>query len=423
MMASPMPDDSASQPPLRLLRVLTRPNLGGPTRQAIALWHAQRSLGIETLLVTGAVGPEEVELSPAGHDVPQLPPDARRAGALRPGWLQLADLRRGVDPLADRRAGRELRQLIRAWRPHVVHTHTSKAGMVGRRAARAERVPVVAHTFHGHVLHDYFSWLPSLLLGRLERRLARHTDLLFAVSGSCADELAACRVAPRSRFVVTPPAVEVPKALGRDAARARLGLAADAWVVAAVGRLVPIKRLHDFVEMVAGGGPPAGPAGELPGDQPGDLHGDLLGDGPLRDQLTAQAERTCGGRLRVRGAEPDAARLLPAYDAVVLPSVREGCPLVAIEAFLAGVPVVGYDVPGVRDALGSVGRGLLVPVADGPAGLLEAVVRIRNDANLRSTLVDQAVAASRQCRPEVVGRQLAAAYRGALAAGGSSVTI
>lgn len=391
-MASPMPYDSvASDRPLRLLRVLTRPNLGGPTRQAIALWHAQRALGIETLLVTGTVGPEEVELSPATHDVPEV-------SLARPeaGWLRLDGLRRGVDPFGDRRAGRQIREAIRAWRPDVVHTHTSKAGMVGRRAAFAENVRLVAHTFHGHVLKDYFSWLPSLLLGRLERRLARRTDLLFAVSGSCADELAAGGVAARERFVVTPPAVEVPPALAREAARSRLGLSADTWAVAAVGRLVPIKRLQDFVAMVA---------------RSEELHGDVLGDGPLRQELIAQANRECGERMRVRGAEPDAARLLPAYDAVVLPSVREGCPLVAIEAFAARVPVVGYDVPGVRDALADVGRGLLVAPADGPAGLLQAVQRLRKDARLRAELVDEAAVASERCSPDAVGRQLAAAYR------------
>ena len=393
MICSPMSSVSAAAArPLRVMRVLTRPNLGGPTRQAIALWHAHRAGGVETLLVTGVVGDGEAILSPAAHGVPA----AAGAGA---GWLELPHLRRGVDPVADARACRGIRQLIRAFRPDVVHTHTSKAGVVARRAAFAERVPAVAHTFHGHVLRDYFGAVSSWWLRRLERRLAARTDLLLAVSASCADELAALDVAPRDRFLVTPPAVATSPALPRADARARLGLARDAWAVAAVGRLVPIKRLEDFVRMV--GGAPS-------------LCGDVLGEGPQRAALATLAERRCGGRLRLLGSEPDAARLLPAYDAVVMPSVREGCPLVAIEAFAAGVPVVGYDVPGVRDALASLGRGLLVPVGDGPGGLLAAVSRLREDGALRRELVASATSAVMQCSPAAVGAALTEGYRRAL---------
>ena len=233
--------DPSGSRPLRVVRVLTRPNLGGPTRQAIALWHAHRDLGIETVLVTGVVGPEEVELSPAVHGVPAAPSDGSGAG-----WLQLPDMRRGVDLFGDRRARRALRNIIQRFQPDVVHTHTSKAGLIGRKAALAERVPVTAHTFHGHVLKDYFGKLPSMLLAALERRLARHTNLLFAISPSCADELAECRVAARDRFEVIAPAVAMPVAMARSVAREQLGIDAEQWRVCAVGRLVPIKRLADF---------------------------------------------------------------------------------------------------------------------------------------------------------------------------------
>lgn len=384
-------EDPFGSRPLRVVRVLTRPNLGGPTRQAIALWHAHRELGVETLLVTGVVGPEEVQLSPADHDVPAAPTDGSAAG-----WLQLPDMRRGVAPFADRRAQRALREIIRQFRADVVHTHTSKAGLIGRKAAWAERVPVTAHTFHGHVLKDYFATLPSMLLAALERRLASRTDLLFAISPSCADELADCRVAARDRFEVIAPAVAVPAAMDRAAAREQLGIGTEQWRVCAVGRLVPIKRLADFVMAVAG---------------VSELHGDVIGDGPERAALQQLATQHAGGRIRMQGTEPDIARLLPGYDAVVLPSVREGCPLVAIEAFAAGVPVVGYDVPGVRDALSHFGRGVLVPVADGPAGLARALAALRADGSVQSRLVSDAYRAVHACSPPVVAVRLLSAYR------------
>lgn len=377
--------------PLRLLRVLTRPNLGGPTRQAIALWHAHAALGVETLLVTGTVGPEEVQLSPAAHGVPMAPSDGNG-----PGWLQLPCLQRGIAVMGDLRARRALRGLMRTFRPDVVHSHTSKAGYIARRAAFAERIEVVAHTFHGHVLKDYFGRLPSLGLAWLERRLARRTHVLFAISPSCADELAECQVAARERFVVTAPAVALPSVMSRERGRQQLGIEPNEWRVCAVGRLVPIKRLGDFVHAVA---------------IAKSLHGDVIGDGPERARLQQLATQQAPGRVVIRGVEPDIARLLPAYDAVVLPSVREGCPLVAIEAFAAGVPVVGYDVPGVRDALRHFGRGLLVPEASGPAGLAGALQALRDQDALRLEQIRAARRAAVACHPDVVAAAHLLAYQ------------
>ena len=135
----------------------------------------------------------------------------------------------------------------------------------------------------------------------------------------------------------------------------------------------------------------------------------------IRDEtspaLEALAARLVPGRVAIRAPEPEIAALLPAYDAVVLPSVREGCPLVAIEAFAAGVPVVGYDVPGVRDALSHFGRGVLVPEADGPAGLVGALVALRGDDAARQELVSSARGAVDACAPAAVAAQLLGAYR------------
>lgn len=381
---------------MRVMRILTRPNLGGPTRQAVALWHAHAELGVQTLLVTGMVDPTEAELSPAAGGVPGLGFETALAqGPAASGWVVVPGLQRGVAPLADRAAGKALRALIRAFAPDVVHTHTSKAGWLGRAAARAVGVRRIAHTFHGHVLQDYFGRGVSWLLARLEARLAARTDLLFAVSESCADELAAAGVAPRERFVVVPPAVAVPSARPREAARAGLGIADGERRAVCVGRLVPVKRVGDFVRMVE-----LGP----------EWGGDVVGDGPLHAAIEAQAT-PLGGRLRLLGARADIAAALAAYDVLVLPSVREGCPLVAVEAFAAGVPVVGYDVPGVRDALQVWGRGLLVPPARGPEGLLAAIRRLAADPDLQRDCVTAGQAAVGRFAPAAVAARLLAAYR------------
>jgi glycosyltransferase involved in cell wall biosynthesis len=381
---------------MRVMRVVTRPNLGGPTRQAIALWHEHRALGASTLLVTGVVDRGEVGLDPAAFGVPRLSFDeALQRGAEAAGWVELPHLRRGLAPWSDLRASRALQRLLARMRPDVVHTHTSKAGCLGRRAALRAGAPVLVHTFHGHVLQDYFGEAVSAWLRRLERRLAARTQLLVAVSDSCADELAAAGVAARDRFVVVPPAVPFAALLSREAARARLGIGRDEFRLACVGRLVPIKRVAHFVDLLA---------------QRPEFGGCVFGDGPERARLQARVQAVAADRVHLRGAVADVASLLPAYDALVLPSVREGCPLVAVEAFRAGVPVVGYDVPGVRDVLTRWGGGLLVPVAAGPAGLAEAVARLAAAPDLAASLVARARDGVDRFAPATVARQLLAAY-------------
>ncbi|MCA8965836.1 MAG: glycosyltransferase, partial [Planctomycetes bacterium] len=357
-------------------------------------WHAHRALGVATLLVTGAVGPEESQLSPADGGVPQISlADVERLGPDANGWLVLPSLRRGVDPLGDLRAAAQLRRVLRLVRPDVVHTHTSKAGWIGRRAARAVGVPCVAHTFHGLVLRDYFGALGSWWLRRLERRLARRTDLLFAVSASCREELVELGVAAAERIAVLSPAVPLPAALPRGEARRQLDIDGQDRRAVFVGRDAPVKRLEHFVAAIA-----AAPA----------WSGDVVGLGAWPAALEAHVHRAAG-RLRLCGPDPQIAQKLAAYDALVLPSRREGLPLVAIEAFAAGVPVVGYDVPGVGDALAE-GRGILVPESAGPAGLAAALARLADGA-----LPDVAAARAMAevCAPRAVAARLLAAYAAA----------
>lgn len=378
---------------MRVMRILTRPNLGGPTRQAAALYRAHAALSVQTLLVVGRceAGEAALNLDALGAPVLSLQ-DALRQGPAARGLVQLEDLGRGLRPWRDRRALLALRALMRTFRPDVVHTHTSKAGWLGRRAARATAVPLLAHTFHGHVLRDYFGPLRSWLLAQLERRAARRTDLLFAVSASCARELEDLGVAARGRIEVLPPAVDtaLPVAGQRQRARQQLSLPDDAFVAVCAGRLVPIKRVDHFVRAVQ-----AAPW----------LRGEVFGDGPLSASLRAHAPAA----VTFRGARADLPALLPAYDALVLPSVREGYPLVAIEAFAAGVPVVGYDVPGVADALAA-GRGLLVPVAAGPAGLGAALLRLQQDPDLRAGTIAAGRAALPAHAPLAVAERLLQAY-------------
>jgi glycosyltransferase involved in cell wall biosynthesis len=169
--------------------------------------------------------------------------------------------------------------------------------------------------------------------------------------------------------------------------------------VVAVGRLVPIKRIEHFVRMVAA----------LP-----DCRGDVFGDGPERAALATLVAKLAPDRVRLCSGEPAIASLLPAYDALVLSSIREGCPLVAVEAFAARVPVLGYEVAGVHDVLAE-GRGVLVPIAAGPAGLAAGLDRLHRDAGLAQACVETGHAMVGRFAPAAVAEQLLGEYHRALA--------
>lgn len=374
---------------MRVMRVLTRPNVGGPTLQAVALWHAHAALGVRTLLVVGTCGPEESAIDLAAHGLPRIELADVDEGST--GFVVVPGLSNRWSLFGRGRVVRTLADLARGWRADVVHTHTSTAGWLGRKAAFRAGVRTVVHTFHGLVLRDYFAAPMAWAIARLERRFAARTTRLVAVSESCREELDELGVVARERVTVVPPAVPLPTFLSRHEARHRLSIH-DAFAVATYGRLVPIKRVDHVLSAVA---PMAG------------TKTFVCGGGPLHERLRRQAASSV---TFVGGGEASRA-WLPAFDAMVLASRREGFPLAAVEAFAAGVPTVGYDVPGVRDALAD-GRGLLVPERQGPAGLRAALERLRREPELARELATAARALVPRTDPAVVAARLLAIYRG-----------
>lgn len=378
---------------MRVMRVLTRANVGGPAVQAWALWHAMADAGVQTLLVVGGCEDEPELPLP---DIPHLPLErAVQHGVGAAGVVRVPDMVRRAAPLRDRRAVAQLTTLMRAFAPDVVHTHMSKAGwLVPRALGSVHHRPQRIHTYHGHVLRDYFPAPIEGWLRRGERRLARARDQLVAVSASCREELLALGVGRGMPFHVVPPAVPDRGAREGDRERARRELGIVGFTALFAGRLVPIKDPLAFVRALA-----AWPEGR----------GVVWGDGPLRDAVA----RAAPANVDVGPVRPNLPRWLAAFDAVVLPSVREGLPLVAVEAARAGVPVVGYDVPGVRDALER-GAGVLVPRGSGPEGLARALRELAGDPERRAALVEQARIRAARFDPAAVARILLARYRGAL---------
>ena len=205
---------------LRVLRIIARMNVGGPALQVTGLIDGMDPERFDHRVLTGHVGPDEA--------------DYLLLRAPQAAVAYVDGLGRSVRPGADLRALRTLTREIRDFRPHIVHTHTAKAGVLGRLAARACGVPAVVHTFHGHLLHGYFA--PAVTRGVVltERALARRSTRLVAVGAQVRDDLLAARIGRPEQYVVVPPGLTLPAPPSREAARTLLGLPANGPVVTLV---------------------------------------------------------------------------------------------------------------------------------------------------------------------------------------------
>lgn len=339
----------------RVLRVITRLNVGGPSRQALFLTGELASRGFDTRLVWGTSGEGEGELTP-GDLLP----------ATHVPWLA-RELHVGNDV----RAMRELAGLMRRWRPRIVHTHLAKAGALGRIVAHRAGVPVVAHTYHGHVLQEYFSRLANAAFAEAERRLAARSDALIAVASGVRDDLLALGIGRPEQWHVVPVGVDVATLLrdrpSRAEARARLGLPPDGQMVGIVGRLAPIKDHRTFLKAAA----------RALADRP-DAGVVVAGDGELRAELERDARSMLGERAHFVGWVNDLPALYGALDVVALTSRLEGTPVALIEAAASGTPVVATEVGGVPDVVRHGRTGLLVPPRD-PVAVAAQLVTLLDD--------------------------------------------
>lgn len=340
-----MRDDATR--PIRVLRVIARLNVGGPALHVSYLARGLAGRGYETTLVAGDVGRGEESMAfvaeQAGVDVVRLP-----------------GLSRELSPIRDLVATVRLAGMIRRLRPDIVHTHTAKAGAVGRVAAllAGRRRPVVVHTFHGHVLRGYFGTVGSLLFRAIETVLGRFTDSLVAVSPEVRDELVSMGVAPASRFTVVRLGIELePRVRCEDdpsALRHRYGIGLDRFVVGWFGRMTAVKRTEDLLDALAALRERGIDALLL-----------LVGDGTDRERLEQLAHgRGLAKSCLFVGYQEDVAPWYAMCDAVVLTSANEGTPVTIIEALAAGRPVVATNVGGVPDVVVEGVSGFLVRRGD-----------------------------------------------------------
>ena len=302
------------------------------------------------------------------------------ADALGVDVVQIPELHRDLSPVYDPLAVKRLVDQIRRFRPHIVHTHTAKAGAVGRLAVLLSgdaRPPVVVHTFHGHVLRGYFGAARTEFFRETERFLATHTTRLIAVGPEVRDDLVALGVAPEEKFSVIRLGIDLENRLdgtaGTSDLRSTFGVPPSRFVVGWIGRMTGIKRVPDvlltFRRLL---------------DLGVDAELCLVGDGPERARLEARAkELEISRRTLFLGYQRDIAPFFRLFDALLLPSANEGTPVVAIEALAAGLPVVATRVGGVPDVVREGVDGFLVDVGD-VGRLAERLATLARDDGLRS---------------------------------------
>jgi len=330
---------------IKILRVIARLNMGGPALHVAYLTSGLRDRGYDTTLVAGSLA--------RGEDSMAFVADARDVGV-----VQINELGREISPLRDLLATVKLARLIRRERPDILHTHTAKAGTVGRVAAMLagrKAPPIVVHTFHGHVLRGYFGPFRSRVFLLLERWLASRTTVLIAVSPQVRDDLVALGVAPPERFAVIRLGIELGERVageqnGRVESRRYLGIESNRFAVGWIGRMTAVKRTDDVLV-----------AFKRLRDDGVDAVLCMVGDGPDRPELEQRAHEL--GIVRdtlFLGYQEEVAPFYAAFDALVLPSSNEGTPVSAIEALAAGRPVVATRVGGVPDVVVEGEDGFLV---------------------------------------------------------------
>jgi glycosyltransferase involved in cell wall biosynthesis len=359
----------------RVLRIFNRLIIGGPALNATYLTRYMAP-EFETMLVIGGKDDHE-------QDAVHL---TRNLG-IEP--VVVSEMKRDINPGNDGKAYQRIKELIEKFRPDIVHTHAAKSGVIGRMAAEACNVPVVVHTFHGHVFHSYFNEWKTKTFIHIERYLARRSTGIVAISPSQKEELAGIyKICPEDKIDIIPLGLDLDKFVQnqdqkRQQFREQYQIEDDEITIGIVGRIVPIKNHSLFVAAAA----------RLAASTSKKLRFVIVGDGDMRSQME--------GEFKGAGIDyayyPEDQRKATAFctswltnmdevfaglDIVALTSHNEGTPVSLIEAQAASRPIVSTNVGGVTDVVNPQYGFITTPgdVAEFADGLLNLV----NDADLRN---------------------------------------
>ena len=346
-------------PKVRVLRIIARMNVGGPAVQVSGLMRGFDQDLFDHELLTGYCAADEADyLEKVATDVKAI---------------RIDGLGRSIKPRADLTALFKIIKEIRRFKPDVIHTHTAKAGVIGRIASLLSgKKSVRVHTFHGHLLHGYFGPGKTKLVIVVEKFLARFTDQLLAVGAKVKDDLIAVGIGNASKFEVMPPGLQLASVPSKSVARNELGLEQNQIYCAFIGRITQIKRPDRFLDVVA----------EVK-SRGLNLEFMVAGAG---EQLQYCQDRVAAEDLPVTflGWREDIEVVLAAADLVILTSDNEGTPLSLIQAGMVGIPVVATNVGSTNEVVVNEKTGFLTDLSVDQ--LADAVEKLVMDGVLRAEM-------------------------------------
>ena len=334
------------------VNIITRLNIGGPARHVTLLAQNLPSFGFRPVVLAG--NPEESEGESQIEGFP---------------FKRIPTLGRPISPLSDTLAFKGILESLNSIKPLLVHTHLSKAGTLGRLAAKVKSVPVVVHTFHGHVLRGYFKHSLTHFFLQVERQMARFADALIAISPTTRDELLSLGIGREEQWRVIPLGLDLHPFMNlpvRESAAKHFGLNLSGVgpIIGIVGRLAPIKDVFTFLD-----------AAQLISKQEPNSIFIVAGDGPQREILKSRASHLLGERIIFLGWVSELRELFGLLDVVVNTSLNEGTPAALIEAGAAGLPIVATDVGGTKTVVVHGKTGLLTEPRD-PTQIANCVLRL-----------------------------------------------
>lgn len=330
---------------IKVVRIINRFNLGGPTFNATFLTRFL-SDEFETTLIGGV--PDKGETNSL-HILKEY--------GIKP--IVLPEMSRAINISQEYRAYKKIKKILKEIQPDIVHTHASKAGLLGRMAAFSLRIPVVVHTFHGHVFHSYFGKFKTSFFKQIERYLAKKSTGIIAISALQKHELADVhKIVNQEKIKVIPLGFDLQKFQEgriekREAVRAQYKLSDDEVAITIIGRLAPIKDHDYFLNVIE----------EVLKQTPQEIKVFIVGDGSEKNHIEDRVNKlneAYPNRIMMTSWILDIATFIQGMDIVCLTSKNEGTPVSLIEAQAAGVPVISTDVGGVRDAMEDGKSGFVV---------------------------------------------------------------
>ena len=328
---------SANVPPIKVMRIIARMNVGGPAVQVSGLMRGFDPQHFDHRLFTGYCADDEADyLDNVAIDIKAT---------------RIQGLGRHISIGGDVRAFLSLVKEIRSFKPHIIHTHTAKAGFLGRIASIVSLHPSIrVHTFHGHLLNGYFGPIKRVLVVFAEKFLAIFSNQLLAVGDKVRQDLLAEGIGKLNKFGVMPPGLEIGKLPNKKASKESFGISANSLQCAFIGRVTQIKRPDRFLDVVS----------EVK-RRSLEVEFFMAGDGDL---LEVCRERIASQDLPVNvlGWQSDIEKVLSAADVVILTSDNEGTPLSLIQAGMASLPVVATRVGSIPEV-----------VLDGKTGIITSL--------------------------------------------------